>query len=314
MERKKRQLKRYALGAHVLPSELLLRPPRIDPGSIVQMENRIKRLEAVIASSALDTRLKADSPGRATDDTPSHDSENLTDRLSTLMIDEEGSSNFLGKYSDSSVVETKAEISLTPGSASGLSMFSPQGLQWISERTGNFELPKLIKRIGKERQTNKAKTQLDLWYPLHESAREPLPPKHVADLWVRSKATLEVFGSLTETIALVYFETFNTMFPLYDWEVFEQYYTRHYSSNPPPGAAWFASINVVLGIGSLISEIQSQIDGRGQAKAISFQTKVTGLESSSYEKYVRNATSCFTELVFDQPSLMAVQALCGMVK
>ena len=59
------------------------------------MEERIKRLEAVIVASGLEGQLKGESPSE-TNETPPPDTANVTDRLSTLLIDEEGSSSFLG--------------------------------------------------------------------------------------------------------------------------------------------------------------------------------------------------------------------------
>ena len=59
------------------------------------MENRIKRLEAVIVTSGLNAQLNVESPSE-TNDSPSPDTVNVTDRLSTLLIDDEGSSSFLG--------------------------------------------------------------------------------------------------------------------------------------------------------------------------------------------------------------------------
>jgi hypothetical protein len=61
------------------------------------MENRIKRLESVIVASGLAAQLDEESPDDESD-TPSPHTANLTDRLSTLLIDEEGSSSFLGKH------------------------------------------------------------------------------------------------------------------------------------------------------------------------------------------------------------------------
>ena len=61
------------------------------------MENRIKRLEAVIVASGLNAQLNMESPSEK-NDSPSPDTVNVTDRLSTLVIDDEGSSSFLGTY------------------------------------------------------------------------------------------------------------------------------------------------------------------------------------------------------------------------
>jgi hypothetical protein len=103
------------------------------------------------------------------------------------------------------------------------------------------------------------------------------------------------------------------MLPLYDWDIFHHYYNRQYTADTPSGAAWFASINVVLGIGGMIKEVHSEIEGRGRGKENVFFNKFPDIQSSAYSMYFRNATSCFTDLMFNEPSLMAVQALCGIV-
>lgn len=199
-----------------------------------------------------------------------------------------------------------------PGSSSGFSIFSPQGLQWISERTGNTELKQYIKSVAKAHKATKISGKVELWSPMPASAREPLPPKDVADPWIRCKRHLEHFASFAET-RLGFFETFNTMLPLYDRDLFEQYYTRQYTASPPSGPAWYASINVVMAIGGMISEVHSQVEGRGAGKSSPFQMNFPEMQDSLYSKYYRNATSCFLDLTFNEPSLMAVQAICGLV-
>ena len=66
--------------------------------TLTEMENRIKRLESVIAAAGLDGQSHG--PAAASTDASTTDSpvpvSNLSDRLSTLMIDEEGSARFLG--------------------------------------------------------------------------------------------------------------------------------------------------------------------------------------------------------------------------
>ena len=60
------------------------------------MENRIKRLEAVIVMAGLNDQSDAKRFIKA-NDTPSPDTSNVADRLSSLLIGDEGSSNYLGK-------------------------------------------------------------------------------------------------------------------------------------------------------------------------------------------------------------------------
>ena len=59
------------------------------------MEGRIKRMESVIKASGLNAH--ADTASRKSDILPP-DPSKLSDRLSTLVIDEEGSSRFFGNY------------------------------------------------------------------------------------------------------------------------------------------------------------------------------------------------------------------------
>jgi len=63
----------------------------------VEMEERINRLEAVIVASGLDNQMRGDSPSVSNDAHPPV--ANVADRLSTLLIDDEGSSIFLGSSS-----------------------------------------------------------------------------------------------------------------------------------------------------------------------------------------------------------------------
>jgi hypothetical protein len=97
------------------------------------------------------------------------------------------------------------------------------------------------------------------------------------------------------------------MLPLYDRDIFDQHYTQQYSAKPPSGAAWYASFNVVIAIGGMISEVHSQVEGRAPCEGFSL------LPDTPYSRYFRNAAGCFLDLTFQEPSLLAVQAMCGMV-
>ena len=119
----------------------------------------------------------------------------LTDKLSTLLVSEEGNSRFLGKsflakshYSPSN--------SLT-GASSGFSLFSPQGLQWISEKTGSNDLSESISRIASTK-TPWPIGQTEIWYPMSPLDREPLPPKQLADLYVSRGSPCSISGNITK--------------------------------------------------------------------------------------------------------------------
>jgi hypothetical protein len=94
--------------------------------------------------------------------------------------------------------------------------------------------------------------------------------------------------------------------PLFDHETFKALYERQDSPNPTTDAAWYASLNVVLAIGSMMSE---QDDGLSQTgPAVGEDDKHSGW------RYLRNSCSVFTDLLFASRSLMAVQALLGIVR
>ncbi|KAH8819212.1 fungal-specific transcription factor domain-containing protein [Xylogone sp. PMI_703] len=229
--------------------------------ALLAVESRIKRLESVLTASGINPN-SSDSPA-AESEAPS----DLSDRLSTLLIDEKGTSHFLG-----------------PSSA--FSLFSPQGLQWINDRTGSNELSQFISTLTQSSGHPVYRGPSELWYTLAPSEREPLPPKELAERYVLS-----------------YLDTFNSCFPLFDREVFLDHFERQYSGNPPQGVAWYACINVVLCMGSLIEKFEI------------LQTIEPGFDSALSDlswRYFRNACSCFVDLVFKESNLMAVQALCGM--
>jgi hypothetical protein len=105
-----------------------------------------------------------------------------------------------------------------------------------------------------------------------------------------------------------YFDTFISVFPLYDKTAFYEYYDLQYSGTPTGGTAWYASLNVVLCLGSMILHDERR------------ERELPLAENSNFRdeqgwKYFRNASSCFIDLMFGvYGNLMAVQAICGMVE
>ncbi|RFU31904.1 hypothetical protein B7463_g4414, partial [Scytalidium lignicola] len=216
--------------------------------ALLAVESRIKRLESVLTASGINS-----SPGES----PAAEPEapyDLSDRLSTLVIDEKGASHFLG-------------------ASSGFSLFSPQGLQWISDRTGSDELSRFITTLTKTGIRPLSHGPSELWYTLSPSEREPLPSKHVA-----------------ERLILSYFDMFNSCFPLFDREEFMELFERQYSGNPPQGTGWYACLNVVLCMGGLIEKFEIY-----QGLDPVFVGSTTSIDQS-----------------WQESNLMTVQALCGI--
>ncbi|KAH8586014.1 fungal-specific transcription factor domain-containing protein [Bisporella sp. PMI_857] len=159
------------------------------------------------------------------------------------------------------------------GASSGFTLFSPQGLRWISERTGSNELSELITSFGRGAGGPWSQPKVNFWHPIPPCDREPLPSRELADIYVQG-----------------FFDHFNSIFPLYNRASFDEFLEHQYSGQPLGGVGWYASLNVVLCLGSmtlLVDECQS----RG---------------------YFRNACGCFIDLMFKGSNLMALQAICGL--
>ena len=92
------------------------------------------------------------------------------------------------------------------------------------------------------------------------------------------------------------------MFPLFDRASFNEKFNLQYSGNPPSGPAWYAALNIVLCIGCLLFQIRSQGPQNNTP------------EDPIWTRYFRNASSCFLDLLFEDGTLLAIQAIVGMVR
>ncbi|SRR5258706_12383971 len=94
---------------------------------------------------------------------------------------------------------------------------------------------------------------------------------------------------------------------MYNRESFNGYFERQYSDAPPEGSAWYASLNIVIGLGRMIWEVNSRRD------TDTAYPDYMDLVGNLSWKYFRNACGRFVDLMFKDYNLMAVQAICGMV-
>jgi hypothetical protein len=97
--------------------------------------------------------------------------------------------------------------------------------------------------------------------------------------------------------------------PLFDQSIFMQLYEQQYSPNPPPSPAWYATLNIVLALGSLtdsLGEHDSDLD-------LALDKSDEHNAQLASKRYFKNACRVFTELVFTTNSILAVQALLGIV-
>jgi hypothetical protein len=86
-------------------------------------------------------------------------------------------------------------------------------------------------------------------------------------------------------------------------------YEQQYSETPPSGAGWYASLNIVLAIGSLTAAIGD----RDSTPESAVHHSDNQAEQWGFERFFKNACSVFTELVFTTHNILDVQALLGIV-
>ncbi|CAN8095387.1 unnamed protein product [Discula destructiva] len=166
------------------------------------------------------------------------------------------------------------------GSSSGFSIFSPKGIQWINETTGDSSFQEMISQVSMDdhKWSNwKPEVFADL-FP--RPVFLPLPPKH-------------------EAVSLLkdYFDNFNCMFPLFHRPTFMHLVERQYSKDPYAGSGWWASLNVALAIAHRLRVMSNLVPHEEDAKAWG---------------YMKNAMAVISELAMRNTDLLSVQALLGM--
>ncbi|KAG9233335.1 fungal-specific transcription factor domain-containing protein [Amylocarpus encephaloides] len=229
------------------------------------LESRIRRLEAVLVASGINPN--ADPAAIAQEVESPID---LSDQLSSLLVDKGGTTQFLG-------------------ASSGFALFLPRGIRWVSEQVGSQFWSRHVDGLCKAGEHLPPKGDSEFWHPMKASEREPLPPKHVADTYIK-----------------FFFDYFNIVLPLYDKTTFIALYNQQYSGQSPNGAAWYASLNVAICLGIMTRPLY--LENRA---AVPSTTLGDGAQDKAW-KYFRNASSCLVDLLFKESNLMAVQALCAM--
>ncbi|CAD0090333.1 unnamed protein product [Aureobasidium vineae] len=187
--------------------------------------------------------------------------EGLADQMCSLVTNNAGETRYIG-------------------SSSGFSIFSPKGIQWVNEKTGDSSFRDMISQAASDDRAWAA------WKPeifddiFSRKIYKPLPPK-------------------PEALALLkdFFENFNCVFPLFHEPTFMHLVDKHYSLDPYEGSGWWASLNVALAISHRLRII-------GEDDARIEDTKAWG--------YLKNALAVFSELTMRNNDLLSVQALLGM--
>ncbi|OJD19708.1 hypothetical protein AJ78_00331 [Emergomyces pasteurianus Ep9510] len=166
------------------------------------------------------------------------------------------------------------------GSSSGFSIFSPKGIQWVNEKTGDSSFQDMISSAYVD------DNKWIYWKPeifsdiFARRVFKPLPPREEA---------LSLFKD--------YFENFNCVFPLFHEPTFMHLVERQYSRDPYEGSGWWASMNVVLAIAHRLRVMSNLVPQEEDKKAW---------------LYLKNAMGVLTELTMRNTDLLSVQALIGM--
>ncbi|TVY62346.1 Fusaridione A cluster transcription factor fsdR [Lachnellula suecica] len=166
------------------------------------------------------------------------------------------------------------------GSSSGFSIFSPKGIQWVADKTGDHSFQEMISSAS-----------------VDENKWQYWKPEVFHDLFER-----RIFRQLppkAECVSLMkdFFENFNCMFPLFHQPTFMHLVDRQYSPEPYEGSGWWASLNVALAIAHRLRVMSNLVPQDEDEKAWG---------------YLKNAMGVFTELTMRNTDLLSVQALLGM--
>jgi hypothetical protein len=204
--------------------------------------------------------------------------ENLSDMMCSLVTNNCGETRYIGRtdrgYCFAIVTKQVA------GSSSGFSIFSPKGIQWVSEKTGDNSFQEMISHATVD------DNKWMYWKPeifsdiFVRRVYKPLPPRDEAMSLLRD-----------------FFENFNCMFPLFHEPTFMHLVDMQYSLTPYEGSGWWASINVALAIAHRLRVMSNLVPQEEDQKAW---------------LYLKNAMGVLTELTMRNTDLLSVQALLGM--
>ncbi|KAI9749762.1 MAG: hypothetical protein M4579_006752 [Chaenotheca gracillima] len=166
------------------------------------------------------------------------------------------------------------------GSSSGFSIFSPKGIQWVSEKTGDNSFQDMISSVSAD------DNKWIQWKPeifgdiFTRKVYQPLPPKEEAVSLLRD-----------------FFDHFDCIFPLFHEPTFMHLVDKHYSKDPYEGSGWWASLNIALAIAHRLRVMSNLVPQEEDEKAWG---------------YLKNSLYVLTELTMRNTDLLSVQALLGM--
>ena len=168
------------------------------------------------------------------------------------------------------------------GSSSGFSIFSPKGIQWVNEKTGDTSFQDMI---------SSASVDDNKWVYWK--------PEIFSDVFMRR--TFQPLPPREEALSLLkdFFDNFNCMFPLFHEPTFMHLVDKHYTRDPYEGSGWWASLNIALAIAHRLRVMSNLVPQEEDQKGWA---------------YLKNALGVLTELTMRNTDLLSVQALLGMVR
>ena len=163
----------------------------------------------------------------------------------------------------------------------GLSVLSPNGIEWVNDKIGNSSFKQILSTAAVDT------SRLDYWRP-----------DTFADIFPRT--VIRRLPPKAEAVVLVdyFFRNFNPLFPLFHEPTFKYNLDRQYSSEPPENPGWWASLNVVFAISHRRMQVMNAL--------------TAPLDVQKAWDYIKNALAIVPELTFRNPDLLCVQALLGM--
>ncbi|KAF4555657.1 Fungal specific transcription factor domain-containing protein 37 [Elsinoe fawcettii] len=205
--------------------------------------------------------LDTSSPKSLSTKKPEKEVEALADQMCSLVTNNVGETRYIG-------------------SSSGFSIFSPKGIEWVHDKTGDDSFQEMIQNAAANDQ------QWYQWKPevfgdiFARRTFQPLPPKQQAVDLLKD-----------------FFENFNCMFPLFHEPTFMHLVHKHYSLEPYEGSGWWACLNVALAV----------------AHRMRVMSNVVGAEEDQLGwMYLKNALAVQAELTMRNNDLLSVQALLGI--
>ena len=207
--------------------------------------------------------------------------EAVAELMCSLVTNNYGETRFIGEHQPLIVIGQL--LIVDTGSSSGFSIFSPKGIQWVNDKTGDDS----FQRMMTESSFDEGSSQYSPW-----------KPEIFGDIF--SRRVFRNLPPLPEALSLLkdYFDNFNCMFPLFHEPTFMHLVHRQYSRDPYEGSGWWASLNCALAIAHRLRVMSNLVPQEEDSKAWGF---------------MKNALGVLAELTMRNTDLLSVQALLGMV-